>query len=617
MSGKSEKFGYGGLLLVLLVFLLFTVIVMAERAGIRVTPVIEKSPYPEREDVLQTEDAMAGQAPSCLLITDLGIEGNPACAAELSRMLLDMRVPTELVDLGSEAIPDDLTPFSSFVIATPYISALEDRLLDLCDRVHAGCGLLIAAVPEPDSAAEYLLRKSGCILIGSERQVVDAVYFSPEFLLGGGQTYAIPNPYDCALRVSLRESAEVCARSGDENGPPLIWSSVYGAGRIAAVNLGISEKAFRGFYAMSYTLIEDVSVYPVLDGMLVFLDDMPSPVPEGRNEYITRDYGVSVSEFYVNHWFPNISTLSRKYGFPLVGLIVENYESDVDGTADRQTDEAYFHFFGNQILRAHGELGYHGYNHQPLTTTIDYQGKFEYRPWDSIEAVRSSFAELMAFSRKLYPDAVLSCYVPPSNILSKEGRAFIGSLYPAVRTVSGVYLEDNDVPFAYVTEFCAARDGIAELPRITSGSVIDPYMRLAALSELNMHMVFSHFLHPDDALDIDRGAELGWETMYRNLDGFFGWAVGSAPMIRRVNSAELSGTIQRWSGLTVEKVWGYDKDKKTLTVNLGNYLGEAHLFCRFNEGIPSTISGGSMEKMTDSLYLLHADRESIVMRWEE
>lgn len=62
-------------------------------------------------------------------------------------------------------------------------------------------------------------------------------------------------------------------------------------------------------------------------------------------------------------------------------------------------------------------------------------------------------------------------------------------------------------------EFGVAADGIVEQPRIVSGSMVgDSYMRLAAVSELNMHYVSTHFMHPNDLLDPDRGAADGWEV---------------------------------------------------------------------------------------------------------
>ena len=50
-----------------------------------------------------------------------------------------------------------------------------------------------------------------------------------------------------------------------------------------------------------------------------------------------------------------------------------------------------------------------------------------------------------------------------------------------------------------------------ETPRIISGYIFEPDVYVAALSELNFHLVNTHFQHPDDVLDEDRGAKLGWK----------------------------------------------------------------------------------------------------------
>lgn len=617
MFEKDHKFRYFGLLFVLVVFLVIAAILILERAGVQVGEMQKKDPYLPREEVIRLEDAMVNQTPTCLVLTDLGREDCLEAFNEFSRMLLDMKVPTFSVDLGSESIPEDLSQFKTFVLITPDISAIGDSIIKMCERVYEGCGMLMTMMPENDSYGQYLLQKTGCFSVTDNNFVVETIYFEPDFLLGGGKSYGMPTPFESSTGVSLRDDVEVYARSGGSSGAPLIWSREYGKGRFAVDNIGVYEKSLRGIYSMTYTLIEDVSVYPVLDGMLIFLDDMPSPVPEGDSQYITRDYHVTIADYYVNYWYPDISNLSKKYGFPLVGLVIENYEQDVDGWTEPQTEKARFIYFGNQILRDGGEIGYHGYNHQPLSTTIDYTDLFEYTDWESREAIQKGFEELMRFTKSLYPGVTVSCYVPPSNIMSQDGREYIGSLYPAVRTISGIYFDSDEYDYSYTTEFYIAEDGIVEMPRITSGSLIDDYMQLAALSELNMHMVFSHFIHPDDALDVDRGAEIGWPTLRNNLDNFFGWVVDSAPAIRRVDSATLSGTLQRWSGLTIDKTKESTDKKDTLTIQLGNYKDEAHLMVRFNEGTPTKVTGGAITKMTETLYLVDATSDTIVFEWNK
>ena len=52
--------------------------------------------------------------------------------------------------------------------------------------------------------------------------------------------------------------------------------------------------------------------------------------------------------------------------------------------SERQDDAQRFQYFGNMILHQGGELGYHGYNHQPLSLSdTDYGDALPYKTWTS------------------------------------------------------------------------------------------------------------------------------------------------------------------------------------------------------------------------------------------
>lgn len=111
-------------------------------------------------------------------------------------------------------------------------------------------------------------------------------------------------------------------------------------------------------YSASYSLLGDVGVYPVINSSSFTLDDFPSPVPNGNAEYITRDYQMSVSDFYINIWWPNMVKLADKYGLKYTGVVIENYENDTSGQVERQADTSRFTYFGNMLLQMGGEIGY-------------------------------------------------------------------------------------------------------------------------------------------------------------------------------------------------------------------------------------------------------------------
>lgn len=92
-----------------------------------------------------------------------------------------------------------------------------------------------------------------------------------------------------------------------------------------------------------------------------------------------------------------------------------------------------------------------------------------------------------------------------------------------IRAIASTYMP-SDSSLTYVQEFGVAADGVVEAPRIVSGGMVgDRYMRLAAVSELNMHYVSTHFMHPDDLLDEDRGAKEGWKKYYQGLENYLDW----------------------------------------------------------------------------------------------
>ena len=285
-----------------------------------------------------------------------------------------------------------------------------------------------------------------------------------------------------------------------------------------------------------------------------------------------------------------------------------NGEDDTVDEPTRQKDTQQFRYFGSLLLRQGGEIGFHGYNHQPLVLpNTDYKGLYAYRQWPSEEAITAAMEELIEFQQTVLPYTNGTVYVPPSNILSAEGRRVLGTKVPQIRTIASTYFKDGtDLP--YVQEFGVATDGIVEQPRIVSGGMVgDTYMRLAAMSELNMHYVSTHFMHPDDLLDEDRGAAEGWEVYKGGLEDYLKWLSTSAPDLRRQTGTECSGAIQRYAQLTV----ALDSTDTAWTLHLGNFVDEAWLFFRANEGTPGRVTNGELTHLTGDLYLLKATAETV------
>ena len=82
--------------------------------------------------------------------------------------------------------------------------------------------------------------------------------------------------------------------------------------------------------------------------------------------------------------------------------------------------------------------------------------------------------------------------------------------FPQIKVISGHYYESE---LMCGDEFSVSEGGVISLPRTVSGYELDSYMRWCMLNELGFHYVNSHFLHPDDVLDDERGAQKGWQVL--------------------------------------------------------------------------------------------------------
>lgn len=606
---RLRAFRWRKLLLIWAVFAAMAAILFAERSGIRYASTQFKLDYLPRTEALPAQTALFGQPVTCLLLYDSGQEGTSLAKEQFDRILLDMKVGVQAVDVHTAALADipEFGQYKTVVVLMSDLDTLGKRLIDLMNWVQDGGSVLFGMTPAKTTYFDAVAARLGVQSSSWEYKVAESIVPTEDFMLGGGQRYELSDPFQSSLSVSLRDEATVYARTGDE-GVPLVWAAASGAGRVVVDNIGIYNKVLRGVYAASYSLLNDATVYPVINGAVFYLDDFPSPVPGGDGTYIRRDYGMSIADFYSKVWWPDLMKLAQKYSIRFTGVMIENYEDDTKSAPTRQPDAQQFRYYGSLLLRQGGEVGYHGYNHQPLVLPdTDYKDLYAYHQWPTENAIVAAMNELIAFQKSVLPHTDGSVYVPPSNVLSAAGRKVLGSKVPQIRTIASTYFGDG-TSLPYVQEFGVATDGMVEQPRIVSGGMVDDtYMRLAAMSELNMHYVSTHFMHPDDLLDVDRGAEAGWEVYKGGFEDYLKWLSAAAPGLRKQTGTECSAAIQRYAQLTVS----VQSTPKEWVVSLGNFVDEGWLFFRANEGAPGRVTGGELTRLTGDLYLLKANADTI------
>lgn len=601
---QREKFRFKRMQKVIVVFLALVAVLCVVQRNVTythqeriLTPLAKEAFSPQGE----------AQEPECLLIYEDSARGNQGYTL-MSEVLDQMKVPWESC-LAGEAASRNLDQYAKIVLSVDYLRNLGDGLLELQDWIRAGGHLLVLYPPEIDSGFQSLQDLMGIVGISPDLAVVEELRFVKNFMIGTeGLDLRITDAYESSLSVSLDSDCEVYMESGGENPVPLLWRKETGEGSVVVDNLSFLEKAYRGFHCAAYTLLGDAEAYPVINGSTFYIDDFPSPVPGGDSRKIREDYGMDIADFYTQVWWNDVYNLGKEYGIRYTGLVIEQYSDQVEGPFERNSDTQRYEYFGNMLLDAGGEIGFHGYNHMPLCLeNFSYQGMYDsYKQWASYEDMRAALQELHDFCAQIFPQEEFQVYVPPSNILSEEGRGMLAEDFPQIQAVASVYLPGD---LAFEQEFEVAEDGIIDTPRVISGYVLDDYMRLAAMAELNFHFVNSHFQHPDDVLDVDRGADLGWEELFRRISEYTEWLYTSAPTIRNLTGTELAAAVQQYDYLTVDRTL----TEHSLELTLGGFGTQAWLMVRINEGEPGTVTGGELTKMAEGLYLLQADEEQVTI----
>ncbi len=593
------------ILIPLIALAVYGVVVLLERYGVsyngRAMGIL-----PAGEALLFTDPVT--ERADCLVLVDESDDTSKAMSDIMEFVLDEMRVVYIEKDIDAFEAGTDLAGMENLVVTFEDWDLLKDQIQSVNKWVQGGGSMMNVVTPEPNQVFKLMSQKLGVTESDFTYTEIRGLQILDHAMIGSGDDLIFPlGEEDEALLTSLSvvvddNRAKVYVQSSDGQ-VPILWTANYGQGRYVFLNDIITGKIQRGFLATAYSLMQDACIYPVINGSAYYLDDFPSPVPSGNAEYITRDYGLDISSFYSSIWWPAVMRWESDYGIRHTGMIIEEYSEQVKAPFVQNKDVTQFTMFGNMLLNRGGELGFHGYNHMPLGIRgVDDDIQFgDYELWEDYDSMVESIRELERFSRNLFPTQPCSVYVPPSNILSENGKRAMLEGSSHVNIIASTYFPSNEAN-AYVQEFEVDGDGVIHTPRVTSGAVIDDYQRLAAMSELNLHFVQSHFMHPDDCLDEDRGADLGWEEMKRTFTAYLDWIGSSAPGIRQLTGSEMGTAVSVYDHLSVQRSVTEDAVK----VSLGGFSGEAYLMLRVNEGTPGKATGCSYEKVTDRMYLVHA-----------
>lgn len=501
--------------------------------------------------------------PEYCVFYDSGDKYNVSVKNNVARMLQYMKKKTTETDTSTgEDIR--LEGCSAAIITNQHLEPIGN-ILSVSDYVQQGGYVLFTSQLETDAVFYQIYRKLGIVSTGSE-YAAKGIDLQSNVLIGE-KGYKSEDPYFVNISniIEIGDHADLLAASADGN--PLMWRTDYGEGAFVVFNgTMMQEKVNRGLIAGAISMLEPDFIYPVFNSKLIYIDDFPSPVPEGSVSSIYEAYHKDIRQFYREIWWPDMLKAAKRAGLKYTAGIIQSYQNNVEGPFQYPADEDRYNLisYGREVIKSGGEIGIHGYNHQSLQMDPRIADFYEYKIWKSQEKMEQSISEVLKFAHTAFPNYQIMSYIPPSNMLDATGREALKQAWPNLTVISSLYEEDmNNV--SYVQEFEVAEDGIIEMPRISSGYMDSPFEQWAEANAITSLGFYSHFIHPDDVLDDMRGQNKSWEELYKGFSVKLDRLRTTYPWLRSMTSTEAALDMEKMLGTQVE--WEREADKIKGTVS--------------------------------------------------
>jgi hypothetical protein len=494
----------------------------------------------------------------------------------------------------------NLEPCSMAIITNQQLDPIGN-IGTVSEYVNNGGYVLFANWLEMDHTFNQIYRKLG-ILSSSEPFQAQGIKLESNVLIGE-KGLIIDDPFviNTTNRIEIDDSSDLLASSIE--GMPLMWRRDYGKGAFIVFNgTMLTEKINRGLLAGGISLLEPNFIYPIFNSKQLFIDDFPAPIRKGITASIYKEYHKDIPQFYRDIWWPDMLKAAKNAGLKYTAVLIQSYNDQVDPPFNSPVDEDHNNLisYGREIIKSGGEIGIHGYNHQSLQMNDEIADNYGYKVWSSTSEMSQSIAEVLKYTNISFPNYKIMSYVPPSNMMSPEGREALKEVWPDLTVISSLYEEDA-TNMSYVQEYEVAEDGIIEMPRITSGYVDTPFERWAEANTITSLGIYSHFIHPDDVLDEIRGKQLSWEQLSKAFSSKLERLKKTYPWLRPMTATE--GAIEIEKILNSKVKWTHDVDAIRGEIS---YFQDDNYFVLRTERSIAQLENCTVSQIDENTYLIRA-----------
>jgi hypothetical protein len=410
--------------------------------------------------------------------------------------------------------------------------------------------------------------------------------------------------YNSFLALSIKPGCTLHATALD--GTPLLWEAPYKAGKFIVFNgTMLKTRMTRGLIAGALSMTQADFLYPVYNIKLCYIDDFPSQIPNRYVKNIAQGYGRSFNGFYREVWWPQMLQIANRYGLKYSEAVIETYNDKTKPPFKElfPPGVAGLKIYGREILKNGGEIGLHGYNHQPLVEPGFLTEEIGYKPWLSQENMIAAVREANRYIRSVFPNYKVLFYVPPSNILSVKGREALRKAMPELRIISSHYgySEIADEGGALIQEFGVGPDGIVDLPRLTYDYANNQLNNWAGFNGVASIGIYSHYVHPDDVADPERSFGKTWEEMARDFDKIQKSFHDRYPWLRSMTASEAGAVVAKYASCKVY----LERSNKGIVVRCNGFPKEFYFILRSQKKV-SVPQGCTATRIDVGVYLIRA-----------
>ncbi|OXM86661.1 DUF2194 domain-containing protein [Paenibacillus rigui] len=463
-----------------------------------------------------------------------------------------------------------------------------------------GGHLFFATRPEVNDAMYQIYRKLGIVELGAYVTTTGVKLNTNILLQGKDKSFSGNFISNSSTHVQLDKTSTIHAISSEH--VPLLWETGIGKGKVAVFNgTMLVDKASRGLIAGAIATSHEDYMYPIMNTKVAFIDDFPTPFYNVESQEIHKAYNRTVPAFYRDIWWPDMLQTAKKYDLKYTGVLIKTYNDKVEPPFDdpKGTQQSSLIIYGRELLKNAGEIGLHGYNHQSFANSVKVTETLDYKPWTSISNMVAALQLVKSYMEQIFPSYEMHTYVPPSNVLSDEGREAIKQVFPNMKIISSVYHEDFVAGIAYVQEFGVAKDGMIEMPRLSSGYGMSESDQWAMINAVSSIGAFSHFVHPDDVLDSKRNGGRTWEEMYREYNDMMSKIKAMYPWLRSMTATESGIETMHY---TQEKI-RIDHTQDGIKGYVDGFTGDLYYLLRTDKKI-KILKDCSVEEVDKGVYVV-------------